>query len=67
MRAIVQTFRSDESYEEWRLRMLEESARFIEWGLEHPDEVQWIPTHPVGKGHFSERAKTIFWRWIMQD
>ncbi len=67
MRALTQTFRDDETYEAWRQRMLDETARFIEWGLAHPNEVRWIPTHPVGKGRFSQRTKAAFWRWIMQD
>lgn len=51
----------DETFEEWRRRTLAETSRFIEWGLQHPEQVSWIPRHPVGGGHFSERVTTIFW------
>ena len=64
---IPATFRDEESYEAWRRRMLEETERFIEWGLAHPDEVRWIPIHPVGRGRFSEGVRAMFWRWIMRD
>ncbi len=57
----------DESTRQWRQRMIDETARFIEWGLQNPDKVTWIPKHPVGKGGFSERLKTIFWTLIAQD
>jgi hypothetical protein len=37
-----------ETFEEWRQRMLAETCRFIEWGLQHPEQVDWIPRHAVG-------------------
>jgi len=43
----------NETYEQWRARMLAETGRFIEWGLAHPDLVPRIPSHPVGHGRFS--------------
>jgi hypothetical protein len=58
---------SNESFEKVRQRMLDETARFIEWGLQHPEEVTWIPKHRVGMGHFTERLKTIFWTLMLQD
>lgn len=58
--------RHDEPFEQSRQRMLDETARFIEWGLRNPDKVEWIPKHPVGRGVFSERAKTIFWSLFLQ-
>ena len=57
----------DPSFQHWRERMLEETSRFIEWGLANPDKVQWIPRHPVGRGSFSERVKTVFWSLVMQQ
>jgi len=47
--------------------MLEETSRFIEWGLQHPEKVQRIPRHPVGRGTFSERIKTVFWSLLLQQ
>lgn len=58
---------TDESTRHWRALMIEETCRFIEWGLEHPDEVAWIPAHPVGKGGFSERVKWAFWSLVAQS
>lgn len=57
----------DETFERWRQRMLDETSRFIEWGLNHPDEVEWIPAHPVGRGSFTERAKTLFWTLLLAN
>jgi hypothetical protein len=44
-------------------------SRFIEWGLAHPDQIDWIPRHPVGLGGFSERVKSVFWGivWNRKD
>jgi hypothetical protein len=58
-----------ETFEQWRQRMLDETGRFIEWGLAHPDQVDWIPRHPVRLGGFSERMKTVFWGivWSRKD
>jgi hypothetical protein len=58
-----------ETFEQWRQRLLDETSRFIEWGLDHPDQVDWIPRHPVGLGGFSERVKTVFWGivWSRKD
>jgi hypothetical protein len=55
----------DETFEQWRQRMLDETARFVEWGLQNPDKVEWIPKHPVGRAAFSERAKNLFWGLIL--
>jgi hypothetical protein len=54
-----------ETFEQWRQRVLDETSRFIEWGLRHPEHVNWIPKHPVGAGHFSERVKAIFWGLVL--
>ena len=56
----------DPSFQKWRESMLEETSRYIEWGLQHPEKVQWIPKHPVGRGTFSERVKTVFWSLLLQ-
>ncbi|MCL2647142.1 MAG: hypothetical protein FWD61_09070 [Phycisphaerales bacterium] len=57
----------NETYDEWRTRMLAETTRFIEWGLKHPEKVTWIPMHPVGKGNFPERLKQVFWSIVTED
>ncbi len=56
-----------ETYEEFRQRLLDETSAFIEWGLKNPNRVPRIPTHRVGMGDFSERIKTVFWNFILQD
>jgi len=56
----------NETYEQWRARMLAETGRFIEWGLAHPDLVPRIPSHPVGHGRFSERLKAVFWNMVLR-
>lgn len=55
----------DESFDRWRQRMLAETERFIEWGLQHPEEVERIPAVPVGQTSFSERVKSIFWNTVL--
>ena len=54
----------EETYEQWRSRMLAETVRFIEWGLQNPEKVEWIPRHRVGQGAFSDRVKTMFWTLV---
>ncbi len=57
------------TFEQWRQHMLDDTSRFIEWGLAHPEQVVWIPRHPVGAGGFSERVKSVFWGkvWSRKD
>jgi len=59
--------RRDEPFDHWRQRMLDDTSRFIEWGLANPDQVEWIPKHPVGRGQFSDRLKNAFWSLILQN
>jgi hypothetical protein len=63
------TFLPNETFEEARQRMLAETARFIEWGLAHPELMLRIPRHAVGKGDFSEGVKRAFWgiAWSRRD
>jgi len=61
------TFRKNETYEQWRQRMLDETARFIEWGLKHPEQIHWIPMAPVGKVRFSNRLKQAFYTLLLRD
>jgi hypothetical protein len=64
---MVSPNKRDESFQRWRERMLAETSRFIEWGLQHPEEVTWIPKHRVGAGRFTERLKNIFWTLALRD
>ena len=57
----------DESWERARARMIQETCRYIEWGLQHPEKIEWIPRHPVGRATFSERVKTVFWTLVLRN
>ncbi|MGC8551857.1 MAG: hypothetical protein ACP5O7_03230 [Phycisphaerae bacterium] len=59
--------RHEQSYEQLRQSMLDETSRFIEWGMRHPQAIPRIPTHPVGHGSFPEQLKAWFWRWIWRQ
>ncbi|MDA8375970.1 MAG: hypothetical protein M0Z50_02645 [Planctomycetia bacterium] len=65
LRLNIQHRYSSESYEEMRARMLDETSRFIEWGLSHPNRVPHIPAYPVGKGEFSANVKQWFWEIVL--
>ena len=52
---------SEETWREYRQRMLDETSRFIEWGLNHPDEVMWIPAKPMGDGGFPRSVADWYW------
>jgi hypothetical protein len=56
-----------ETFEQWRQRMLDDTSRFIEWGLRNPDEVEWIPRHPVGTAAFPDRVKRLCWTLILSN
>ena len=45
--------------------MLEETSRFIEWGLRHPELVIEIPAKPVGDGGFPASVATWFWSTVL--
>ncbi len=57
----------NESFDQWRQRMLDDTSRFIEWGLQHPDQVEWIPRHRVGSATFPNRLKDAFWSIILHN
>ena len=67
MLPVRRTFVRDETYEQWRQRLLDETARFIEWGLAHPDDVPRIPTQVVGRPPYAERAKALFWSAFLRE
>ena len=56
-----------ESWEEYRRRMLDETARFIEWGLRHPELVIEIPTKPAGEGGFPAKVSEWFWGIVLTE
>ena len=55
-----------ESWQEYRRRMLEETSRFIEWGLRHPEEVIEIPAKPVEQGGFPREVAQWFWLTVLE-
>jgi len=72
-RTAMPTLRSNnrnETFEQWRQRMLDETARFIEWGLANPDKINDIPMNPLHRGGaacFSERLKSTFWNIVLRN
>lgn len=56
-----------ESWEQRRQRMLDETSRFIEWGLRHPELVTWIPAKPVMEGGFPRRVAEWFWGTVLSE
>jgi hypothetical protein len=58
---------SYKSWQDYRRRMLEETSRFIEWGLEHPDEVIEIPAEPAGQNSLPVRMADWFWAVALSD
>ncbi|HUS91250.1 MAG TPA: hypothetical protein VM695_05335 [Phycisphaerae bacterium] len=55
------------SWDQYRKRMLAETARFIEWGLRHPDEVIEIPIKPSDDGGFPPAVGRWFWAVVLTD
>ncbi len=53
--------RLGETWQEHRKCMLDETSRFIEWGLKHPDLVIEIPAKPVGESGFPKGVGEWFW------
>lgn len=59
---------SDETFALMRQRMIDETSRFIEFGLAHPELMSWIPAQKVTRtSRFSERAKRAFWSMFFRD
>jgi hypothetical protein len=54
-------------FDDDRRRMVEETSRFITWGLKHPDKVRWIPTRPESEGGFSRRMALVYWTPVLAD
>ena len=55
------------SWEQYRKQMLDETSRFIEWGLRHPEEVIEIPVKPAEEGGFASGAGQWFWGVVLTD
>ena len=52
----------DETFANMRQRMIDETSRFIEYGLAHPELMEWIPAQKVSQTtRFSDRIKRAFW------
>ena len=49
------------TWQTYRQRMLDETSRFIEWGLNHPDEVIDIPAKPAEREGFPRTVADWFW------
>jgi hypothetical protein len=45
--------------------MLAETSRFIEWGLRHPELIEWIPVKPADKGGFPTAVGEWFWGTVL--
>jgi len=59
------SYSSEESWAQYRRRMLRETERFIEYGLRHPDEIIEIPSKPVGTGGFPAAVSQWFWGVVL--
>lgn len=58
----------DDTFSKMRERMIDETSRFINLGLAHPELMQWIPTQRVTqKNRFSDRIKRAFWATFFRD
>ena len=55
------------TWEEYRKQMLDETARFIEWGLKHPEQVIEIPVKPADQGGFPPGVGEWFWGVVLTD
>jgi len=56
-------------YDQSRQRMIDETSRFIEWGLRHPDLVVRIPAKPVdekqGESAWPAAIGRYFWTTVL--
>jgi hypothetical protein len=51
-------------WQQCRREMIAETERFIEWGLRHPESVDWIPARPVRTGGFPRVVSVWFFREV---
>lgn len=52
-------------YDASRQRMIEETSRFIEWGLRHPELVVRIPAKPEDEGGWPAAVGRFFWSSVL--
>lgn len=57
--------RQDESWGQYQRRMLAETEQFIEFGLRHPELVNWIPAKPIGRGGFPRAVADWFYSTVL--
>jgi len=57
----------NESWGLYRRRMLDETARYIEWGLRHPDQTVEIPAKPAGEGPWPRDVSDWFWGVVLTE
>ncbi len=48
-----------------RQRMIDETSRFIEWGLRHPELVVRIPAKPEDEGGWPAAIGQFFWSKVL--
>ena len=60
-------YASEETWDQYRQKMLADTSRFIEWGLRHPEQVLWIPSKPVEQGSFPRAVADWFWSMALSD
>jgi len=56
-----------EYWADYRKQMLAETSRFIEWGLQHPEEVTWIPARPADDDGFPAGVADWYWTTVLSD
>ncbi|MCP4378771.1 MAG: hypothetical protein GY794_21665 [bacterium] len=56
-----------ESWQTYQREIIAETERFIDWGLNHPDQVTPIPFKPVGAGKFPQEAADWFYSILLSD
>ena len=63
----MRTAAKQTDWEAYRKAMLEETSRYIEWGLAHPDDVIEIPVKPASQGGFPAKVGEWFWSIVLTD
>ena len=54
----------EDSWQSYRRKMLAETEHFIEWGLRHPELVNWIPAKLEGTGRFPRKVTNWFYQTV---
>lgn len=53
--------RGRQDWDQYRKAIIRETEVFIEWGLLHPEDVDWIPSKPVNNGGFPRAVADWFY------